>query len=137
MTDEPRGGNSKEEADDQPRAVALVILRAPKGTSAQNDSTEAPVQDPVRGTGSEASQAMAKAGFSVGPIVGTSFSIEGSPQQFLDLFGAAPVRSPDGTWLLEGGIDELPLDTLDTLLLEKIKAVVFERPAELHPFSDS
>ncbi|WP_152188271.1 S8 family serine peptidase [Georgenia satyanarayanai] len=113
-------------------AVALVVLRAPSGeepTSFRAATSREWL--PAAGTVREVAAVLGRAGFTVGPASGPTFSIAGPPAVFARVFAAEPVRAQDGGWTSERG-DSLPLDELPEELREVVRAVVLERPAELH-----
>ncbi|WP_413452417.1 S8 family serine peptidase [Georgenia phoenicis] len=121
------GGGSGAES-----AVALVMLRSaageePAAFTAATSSEWAPATGTVR----EVSAALARAGFAVGPAAGPTLSIAAPPAVFARVFAAQPVRAEDGGWTSERG-DSLPLDRLPEQLREVVRAVVLERPSELH-----
>ncbi|MCM3661417.1 S8 family serine peptidase [Georgenia satyanarayanai] len=113
-------------------AVALVMLRSPSGAEPSTFSTATSSEWlPAAGTVREVAAALERAGFTVGPASGPTLSITAPPAVFARAFATEPVRADDGGWTSERG-DSLPLDRLPAQLREVVRAVVLERPAELH-----
>ncbi len=119
---------------------AMVIVRAASGRrlagSDAIDATTLPqhvaAPDDVRATQRECGER----GFAVGPYIGISFAITARQSQFETTFavqlkvernGAVTV-SRQGTAVGQ----ELPLDHLSASLRERIEAVTFSPPVELH-----
>ena len=113
-------------------AVALVMLHAPSGEGTSTFSAATSSEwVPAAGTVREVAAALGEAGFTVGPASGPTLSIAAPPAVFARVFATEPVRADDGGWTSEQG-DSLPLDQLPEPLREVVRAVVLERPAELH-----
>ncbi|WP_454085842.1 S8 family serine peptidase [Georgenia sp. Marseille-Q6866] len=113
-------------------AVALVMLRSPSGEEPASFSAATSSEwVPAAGTVREVAAALGQAGFTVGPASGPTLSIAAPPAVFARVFATEPVRADDGGWTSERG-DSLPLDALPEPLREVVRAVVLERPAELH-----
>jgi hypothetical protein len=84
----------------------------------------------------EASGFFRGAGFEVGDIVGTSFSIVGSPAEFERTFGERPERSVErgvDTVRLERGGLELDLGRLPGSVRRHLQAVTFTPPPDFGP----
>ncbi|WP_324649914.1 S8 family serine peptidase [Georgenia sp. H159] len=112
--------------------VALVVLRSASGGVApaptvDNEQEWRPAEDTV----TDVTVRFADAGFAVGPATGPTIAVEAGPEVFARIFGTQPVRAGDGGWTTERG-DALPLDALPAELRRLLRAVVLERPAELH-----
>lgn len=79
--------------------------------------------------------AFEEAGFSVGPAVGISLSISGTPSQFTEFFGTEVAPGGGGGWQAQNAegefTTELPTAGLPASLAERITAVAFEPPVEL------
>jgi hypothetical protein len=74
----------------------------------------------------------AAAGFSVGPLVGNSFSITGAVSRFEEFFNVrAGQKSPRPF-----PVDELPLSALAPALREHVESVLFTRPPDFGPAGD-
>lgn len=80
-------------------------------------------------------------GFTPGPLVGNSFSIEASPEVFQDVFGILPHLDPDGR-VRDGAPDaartgaalnSLPLEKLPPTLRALVSAVIFSEPPAFGP----
>ncbi|PYF97234.1 Subtilase family protein [Georgenia satyanarayanai] len=113
-------------------AVALVMLRSPSGQEPTSfNAATSSEWLPAAGTVREVAGALGQAGFTVGPASGPTLSIAAPPAVFARVFAAEPVRADDGGWTSAQG-DSLPLDALPEKLREVVRAVVLERPAELH-----
>jgi hypothetical protein len=122
----------------EPTVSAQVVLR-PASTSAAppelvTSSTIAGYAPPP-----EAAEAIRRyferAGFSVGPLVGISFSIEGPPTSFENTFGERP-RVEDRRGVQEATTAagyELSLDRLPPELQPYIGAVTFTPPPDFGP----
>jgi hypothetical protein len=76
------------------------------------------------GAAERAQQHFAERGFEVGPFVGISFSIAGSPDRFREAFNGA---EPDP----KGG--ELPIDSLPAELRQAVQAVATDEPPAFGP----
>jgi hypothetical protein len=72
----------------------------------------------------KAARAFAERGFTVGPLVGNSFSIAAPPALFQEVFGAVPEVTTTS-----GGL-ELPLEQLDKQLRQGVQAVVVPQAPE-------
>jgi hypothetical protein len=76
-------------------------------------------------------------GFKTGPVVGFSFSIEGSADLFRQAFGVDPMQAPDGTVRDRSRkarrLELLPLDRLLPALRTRVKRVLFSSPPAFGP----
>ncbi len=120
-------------------ASAQVIVRAASGkrfdghTAITVDSL--PDYAPSAEDAEAARAAFAAAGFDCGPLVGISFSITAERALFEQFFGATLRGSPKGgDRVVRGGAGglELPLGSLPSALRERLVAVTFSPPADLH-----
>lgn len=120
-------------------AVALVLLTARSGRKVTGDTPltarTLPEYAPDPADVAVVAEILQAAGFTVGPLVGISMSIEGSPRLFDEFFGTQIMRTDDGGWAARGGNGssglELPTAQLPRQLRGRIAAVTFEPPAEL------
>src|SRR5262249_47749482 len=71
------------------------------------------------------------AGFQTGPVVGISFSIGGSVEQFEQFFKIRSERTGPQPF----ATDELPLDALPPAVRQHVQAVLFTRPPDFGPTS--
>jgi hypothetical protein len=77
-------------------------------------------------------------GFAVGPCVGTSFSIEASPEVFKQVFDATLAQRTDGVMLVDGQpapAHGLSLQHLPASCRSLISAVLFSEPPAFGPTS--
>lgn len=122
-------------------ASAQVIVRSQSGTQVRGDvpiTTENLAQyQPSADDAAAAQAAFGAAGFEVGPMVGISFSITAPLSRFEQVFGV-PLRVDEGGAVAAaakaapaGGM-ELPLHRLPGALAERVAAVAFTPPADLH-----
>ncbi len=122
-------------------ASAQVIVRSASGTPMRGDVaiTAANIADyqPSAEDAAAAQAAFRAAGFEVGPVVGISFSITAPLARFEQVFGV-PLRVDErgavaaGTGAAPAGGTELPLDRLPGEARERVQAVAFTPPADLH-----
>ena len=120
-------------------AVALVLLTARSGRIVTGDTQltaqTLPEYAPDPADAAVVAGILQAAGFRVGPVVGISMSIEGSPRLFNDFFGTEIMRADDGGWAAQGSNGsaglELPMTGLPRQLQGRVAAVTFEPPAEL------
>jgi hypothetical protein len=68
-----------------------------------------------------------RAGFTVGPLVGVSFSIAG-PRDLFERYFDVRISRP-------GERDSLPVDRLPAKLREAVKSILFTRPPDFGPTS--
>jgi hypothetical protein len=122
-----------------PIASAQVILRSESGRhfrgdtaiTAENVHEYAPSAEDVEA----ARPAFAAAGFETGKMVGISFSITAPASTFERFFHAKLQTDSRGLLKVKGGRAqglELPLNALPRDLAERIVAVTFSPPADLH-----
>jgi hypothetical protein len=69
------------------------------------------------------------AGFQIGPLIGVSFSIEGSVRRFEEFFQVRAEREGPQPF----PTDEFPLSSLNPGLRQHIAAVLFTRPPDFGP----
>ena len=130
-----RSERPKPSRDDKPIS-AQVILRSASGRSpgpasavtAANVADYAPSPDAAR----RVSHALEAFGFSVGPMVGNSFSITGPPELFERYF-RAKVAKRAGRRLPEDL--EIPLGALPKDIAGDVAAVTFSPPPDFGPGS--
>jgi hypothetical protein len=112
--------------------VAIAVLKPASGVAMTGGSqiTAETLHEfaPEPADADAVADALSRAGFLVGPLVGIGMSVAGPRAAFESYFGV-PVRpAPDGGWVAgEGGTRELPLPAE---LAERVHAVTFEPPAE-------
>lgn len=132
-------------ADPQELLVAaLVILRsasseAPSGfdqITVANVTTFLPSDVDTR----RAQAFFRDAGFTVGPIVGAAFSIEGLKAEFENYFGVK-LQLDAGEVKIAGAVStrrhDLPLDAVPDAISSTLVSVTFEAPVELDSTGDA
>lgn len=117
---------------------AQVVLHSPTGAlrdhevTAENIDRLAPAEDVVQ----RVRQALAEAGFEVGPAVGISFSISAEASRFERYF-ATPLRHHAGSTRWFAGDDderlELPREALPAEIREAVRTVAFTPPPDFGP----
>ena len=114
----------------EPRVGALVVLRPPGaedlGTRTITAETVEQSRPPPEGA-ARVREVLARAGFTVGPLIGISFSIEGPRELMESTFPDFREREGSGAEL---GLERLPPDAA-----EDIQAVVSEAPPDFGPTS--
>lgn len=121
------------------RLSAQVVLRPATGDLTGGEQiTSENVQRflPSHEAAAEASGFFRGAGFDVGDVVGTSFSIVGSRAEFERTFGERPERSVErgvDTVRLKGGGLELDLGRLPDPVRRHLQAVTFTPPPDFGP----
>jgi hypothetical protein len=121
---------------------AQVVLRPASGKAvgqsaitAENIADYAPSPDAVART----TRAFGEAGFEVGPVVGTSFSITAPLATFEKVFDLKLQRDERGGLKAVSGKGkpsyELPMPKLSKDVVEQIEAVTFTRPPDFGPSS--
>lgn len=119
--------------------VALVLLTARSGREVTGDTqlTARTLSEyaPDPADAAVVTEILHAAGFRVGPVLGISMSIEGSPGLFNEFFGTEVVRTEGGGWVAKSSNDslrlELPTAKLPHQLQGRVAAVTFEPPVEL------
>lgn len=85
----------------------------------------------------EIKRAFESKGFRTGPVVGASFSIEGSAKLFRDTFGVDMTYGADGSVRQKGKgtrpVEDLPLSKLPQALRRNLKSVLFSSPPDFGP----
>jgi hypothetical protein len=112
--------------------VAMAVLRPASGraiTGRSQITAETLGQfAPDPGDVDAVTDALARAGFRVGPLVGVAMSLAGPPAAFERYFGVRVRPAEDGGWVAgEDGTRELPVPAE---LAGRVHAVTFEPPAE-------
>jgi hypothetical protein len=114
------------------QVVAIAVLKPASGRAITGTSqiTAANLHEfsPDPGDVAAVAQALRRAGFQVGPLVGVAMSLAGPRDAFERYFGV-PVRpAEDGGWVAgDDGARELPVPAE---LAARVHAVTFEPPAE-------
>jgi hypothetical protein len=119
--------------------VAVVVLEPGSGRRITGDTriTAATVHDyaPDASDAEAVAEALASAGFEVGPLVGIAMSLAGPRSRFEDYFGTRVKDADDGGWLAVDqtgtATREVPLAAVPPPLARRVRAVTFEPPAEL------
>jgi hypothetical protein len=103
---------------------AQVILQASTSSDLKTPITSANLKHfaPPSEQSAYAKAAFAKLGFTVGNVVGNSFSITAKPKIFEKTFGVG-----------YSATDEAPIDNLAEPLRKTVRAVVFPPPPEFGP----
>jgi hypothetical protein len=125
---------------DNPVLSAQVIVRSRSGKQIRGDTpiTTRNLADyaPSAEDANFARTAFARAGFQTGNLVGISFSITAPAAMFESFFGAAINSDAKGRIKVAGAADpeglEIPLGRLPEELAQRIVAVTFSPPADLH-----
>lgn len=112
--------------------VAMAVLRPASGRAITGRSQiTAETLDqfaPDPGDVDAVTDALTRAGFRVGPLVGVAMSLAGPPAAFERYFGVRVRPAEDGGWVAgEDGTRELPVPAE---LAGRVHAVTFEPPAE-------
>lgn len=97
--------------------------------------------EPAPETAARAAESFERLGFTVGPVVGSSFSISAPRKLFEDVFktdiAAALRRRAKAKPTRRAASNELPLDRLPTQLAALVTAVTFTPPPDFGPGSFS
>lgn len=112
--------------------VAMAVLRPASGRAITGRSQiTAETLDqfaPDPGDVDAVTDALTRAGFRVGPLVGVAMSLAGPPAAFERYFGVRVRPAADGGWVAgEAGTRELPVPAE---VADRVHAVTFEPPAE-------
>jgi len=127
---------------DKETISAQVVLRSASGKAAgqsaitaENIADYAPSPDAVART----TRAFSDAGFDVGTVVGTSFSITAPATTFEKVFDFKLHRDDKGGLKAVSGKNkpgyELPMPKLPKTVVDQIEAVTFTRPPDFGPSS--
>ena len=127
---------------DTHKIAAQVVLATPAAdgrvVTAQNIHGVLPSREDAE----RAVSAFSALGFTIGPVVGNSFSIEADAQVFRQVFGVSLTVERDGTVHAKGTkrsqdspkpLSSLPVEKLPSTLRTLVQAVVFSEPPAFGP----